>query len=183
MVKRHNAAATQLLIHWRGLSPADASWEYADELQARLTWVWLDSSADDYKLVRIVYLPGSNFDFDEIPPFVEIYSLRSRGWKKVDNDLKYVITDLSKSAFLNGTFHWVATKPPDKTDVWYATVSFSLGEEVFGEMEVPDCLVEKYPVVDVAVSDGSLLLVVITKLTEEGCFSVWMMKEYGVPGS
>ncbi|XP_057998933.1 F-box/kelch-repeat protein At3g23880-like, partial [Hevea brasiliensis] len=88
-----------------------------------------DSSADDYKLVRIVYLPGSNFDFDEIPPFVEIYSLRSRGWKKVDNDLKYVITDLSKSAFLNGTFHWVATKPPDKTGVWYAIVSFSLGEE------------------------------------------------------
>ncbi|KAF2293402.1 hypothetical protein GH714_001303 [Hevea brasiliensis] len=89
-----------------------------------------DSSADDYKLVRIVYLPA-----------------------------------------------------PDKTGVWYAIVSFSLGEEVFGEMEVPDCLVEKYPIIDVAVSDGSLLLVVVTKLTEEGCFSVWMMKEYGVPGS
>ncbi|KAF2293400.1 hypothetical protein GH714_001291 [Hevea brasiliensis] len=74
-----------------------------------------DSSADDYKLVRIVYLPGSNFDFDEIPPFVEIYSLRSRGWKK----------------FLMDHFCWL----------------------------------------------------LFTKLTEEGCFSVWMMKEYGVPGS
>ncbi|KAF2293480.1 hypothetical protein GH714_002194 [Hevea brasiliensis] len=44
-------------------------------------------------------------------------------------------------------------------------------------------LVKKYHFIDVAVSDGSLLLVAITKLTEEGCFSVWMMKEYGVPGS
>ncbi|KAF2293490.1 hypothetical protein GH714_002229 [Hevea brasiliensis] len=143
-----------------------------------------DSATDDYKLVRIVYLPDSNFKFDKIPPLVEIYSLRSRGWRKVDNnDLKYVIADLSTSAFLNGTCHWVATKPPNGPGACDAIVSFSLGEEVFGEMEVPDCLVKKYHFIDVAVSDGSLLLVAITKLTEEGCFSVWKMKEYGVPGS
>ncbi|KAF2293516.1 hypothetical protein GH714_002377 [Hevea brasiliensis] len=62
-------------------------------------------------------------------------------------------------------------------------VSFSLGEEVFGEMEVPDCLVKKYHYMDVAVFDGSLLLVASFKLTGEGCFTVWMMKEYGIPGS
>ncbi|XP_058006578.1 F-box/kelch-repeat protein At3g23880-like [Hevea brasiliensis] len=143
-----------------------------------------DSATDDYKLVRIVYLPDSNFKFDKIPPLVEIYSLRSRGWRKVDNnDLKYVIADFSTSAFLNGTCHWVATKPPNGPGACDAIVSFSLGEEVFGEMEVPDCLVKQYYFIDVAVSDGSLLLVAITKLTEEGCFSVWKMKEYGVPGS
>ncbi|KAF2293405.1 hypothetical protein GH714_001386 [Hevea brasiliensis] len=32
-------------------------------------------------------------------------------------------------------------------------------------------------------SDGSLLLVAFTETTEERCFSVLMMKEYGVPGS
>ncbi|XP_021666818.2 F-box protein CPR1-like [Hevea brasiliensis] len=142
-----------------------------------------DSATDDYKLVRIVYLPDSNFNFHKIPPLVEIYTLRSRGWRKVHNDLKYVITDFSTSAFLNGTCHWVATNPPNGPDVCYAIVSFSLGKEVFGKMEVQDCLVKKYHFIDVAVSDGSLLLVAITKLTEEGCFSVWMMKEYGVPGS
>ncbi|KAF2299714.1 hypothetical protein GH714_002669 [Hevea brasiliensis] len=46
MVKRHNAAATQLLIHWRGLSPADASWEYADELQARFPTFLEDKESD-----------------------------------------------------------------------------------------------------------------------------------------
>ncbi|KAF2293412.1 hypothetical protein GH714_001480 [Hevea brasiliensis] len=100
-----------------------------------------------------------------------------------DNDLKCVIPDFSTSAFLNGTCHWVATKPPNGPGVCDAILSFSLGEEVFGEMEVPDCLAKKYHYINVAVSDGSLLLVAFTETTEERCFSVWMMKEYGVPGS
>ncbi|KAF2293418.1 hypothetical protein GH714_001525 [Hevea brasiliensis] len=129
-----------------------------------------DSSTGDYKLVRIVYLPDSNLNFDKIPPLVEIYSLRSRGWRKVDNDLKCVIPDFSTSAFLNGTCHWVATKPPNGPGVCDAILSFSLGEEVFGEMEVPDCLAKKYHYINVAVSDGSLLLVAFTETTEERAF-------------
>ncbi|KAF2293500.1 hypothetical protein GH714_002276 [Hevea brasiliensis] len=125
----------------------------------------------------------SHFNFGEIRPFVEIYSLRSRGWRKVDNNLQYVITARSTSAFLNGACHWVATKRGYGHGVCDAIVSFSLGEEVFGEMEVPKCLVKKYQFVDVAVFDGSLLLVASFKFSGEGCFTVWMMKEYGVPGS
>ncbi|XP_058007999.1 F-box protein CPR1-like [Hevea brasiliensis] len=125
----------------------------------------------------------SHFIFDEIRPFVEIYSLRSRGWRKVKKDLKYFITARSSSAFLNGACHWVATKRGNGPGVRDVIVSFSLGEEVFGEMEVPDCLVMKYHFMDVAVFGGSLLLVASFKLTGEGCFTVWMMKEYGIPGS
>ncbi|XP_058006564.1 F-box protein CPR1-like [Hevea brasiliensis] len=136
-----------------------------------------DSTTDDYKLVRIVY---SHFNFGEIRPFVEIYSLRSRGWRKVDNNLKYVMLEGSTSAFLNGACHWVAIKEDGISEV---IVSFALGEEVFGEMEVPDCLVKKYIFMDIAVFDGSLLLVPFMKFTTERCFSVWMMKKYGVPGS
>ncbi|KAJ9174392.1 hypothetical protein P3X46_013039 [Hevea brasiliensis] len=139
-----------------------------------------DSTTDDYKLVRIVC---SHFNYGEIRPFVEIYSLRSRGWRKVDNNLQYVITARSTSAFLNGACHWVATKRGYGHGVCDAIVSFSLGEEVFGEMEVPDCLVKKYQFVDVAVFDGSLLLAASFKFSGESCFTVWMMKEYGVPGS
>ncbi|KAF2293526.1 hypothetical protein GH714_002493 [Hevea brasiliensis] len=106
-----------------------------------------------------------------------------KGWRKVDNNLKYVITARSTSAFLNGPCHWVAAKRGYGHGVCDAIVSFSLGEEVFGEMEVPDCLVKKYQFVDVAVFDGSLLLAASFKFSGEGCFTVWMMKEYGVPGS
>ncbi|OWM70560.1 hypothetical protein CDL15_Pgr014233 [Punica granatum] len=35
MVKRRNRAAAQLLVHWTNTSPADATWEYADELRLR----------------------------------------------------------------------------------------------------------------------------------------------------
>jgi hypothetical protein len=32
--RRRNQAITQVLIHWKGLSPADATWEFADEIAA-----------------------------------------------------------------------------------------------------------------------------------------------------
>ncbi|KAF2298891.1 hypothetical protein GH714_028685 [Hevea brasiliensis] len=42
MMQRHNAAATQILVHWKGLSPADASREYADEMRARFPSFFLE---------------------------------------------------------------------------------------------------------------------------------------------
>jgi hypothetical protein len=35
IARRRNQAITQVLIHWKGLSPADATWEIADEIAAR----------------------------------------------------------------------------------------------------------------------------------------------------
>jgi hypothetical protein len=35
MTRRNNQAATQVLIHWEGLPPADATWEFTDELKLR----------------------------------------------------------------------------------------------------------------------------------------------------
>jgi hypothetical protein len=35
IARRKNQAVTQVLIHWKGLSPADATWEMVDEIAAR----------------------------------------------------------------------------------------------------------------------------------------------------
>jgi hypothetical protein len=35
IARRRNQAITQVLIHWKGLSPADATWEIADEIATR----------------------------------------------------------------------------------------------------------------------------------------------------
>ena len=41
MVKKENAATTQLLIHWQNTSPIDSTWEFADEIQWRfLNFPW-----------------------------------------------------------------------------------------------------------------------------------------------
>jgi hypothetical protein len=32
MVKKNQQAATQILIHWTCLTPAEATWKFADEL-------------------------------------------------------------------------------------------------------------------------------------------------------
>ena len=35
MTRHNNQAATQVLIHWEGLPPVDATWEFNDELKLR----------------------------------------------------------------------------------------------------------------------------------------------------
>jgi len=35
MTRHNNQAATQVLIHWEGLPPAEATWEFTDELKLR----------------------------------------------------------------------------------------------------------------------------------------------------
>ncbi|OAY44853.1 F-box protein CPR1 [Manihot esculenta] len=138
-----------------------------------------DSKLDDYKLVRVVYMEDNNFGID-IPPLVEIYSLRRRCWRLIRHDLKYFNTASAQSAFVNGACHWAAYKPKNGNGVCNVIVSFALGEEAFGEMLVPKCLVDKYLFMDVAAFDGSLLLVPFHEMTgEEDWFSVWMMKKYG----
>uniref|UniRef100_A0A2C9VHH3 F-box domain-containing protein n=1 Tax=Manihot esculenta TaxID=3983 RepID=A0A2C9VHH3_MANES len=139
-----------------------------------------DSKTDDYKLVKLVYLADDDFDFTR-PPLVEIFSLRSRGWRMVHHDLEFFTTAFSKAVLLNRACHWLAHKPQNGGEV---IILFDLGEEVLGEIEVPDCLVNQYSFMDVAVFDGSLLLVPSHKRNGgEHRLSVWIMKEYGVAGS
>jgi len=37
MINRNNQAATQMLIHWKGLTPTKATWEFVDELALRFS--------------------------------------------------------------------------------------------------------------------------------------------------
>ncbi|KAG8650182.1 hypothetical protein MANES_07G010100v8 [Manihot esculenta] len=132
-----------------------------------------DSTTEDYKLVRVAYIGDDDFDFIDIPPLVEIYSLRERHWKRVDNNLNYVIS-----------CHWVGSTPETGGGVGQVIVTFSLEDELFREMEIPECLVKEYSFMDIAAFDGSILLVPFMKKNgKEDWFSVWIMREYGVARS
>jgi len=42
MVKHKNKAATQVLVHWKTLSPYEATWEFADDLFTRYPQFFLE---------------------------------------------------------------------------------------------------------------------------------------------
>jgi len=42
MVKQKNQAATQVLVHWKTLSPYEATWEFADDLLMRYPQFFLE---------------------------------------------------------------------------------------------------------------------------------------------
>ncbi|XP_061955277.1 F-box protein CPR1-like [Populus nigra] len=119
-----------------------------------------DSISNDYKLVRVVYLQDCSFGFDEVPPMVEVYTMRRGCWGMITNDLKYVIREQSACAFLNGACHWIGYNSLERDEPRHATVAFNLGNEVFVQMTVPDCLVwDDFIDISLTVFDGMLSLV------------------------
>ena len=42
MVRHHKQAATQVLIHWKTLSPSEATWEFAEDLRLRYPKLFLE---------------------------------------------------------------------------------------------------------------------------------------------
>jgi hypothetical protein len=42
MVRHHKQAATQVLIHWKTLSPSEATWEFAEDLRLRYPQLFLE---------------------------------------------------------------------------------------------------------------------------------------------
>lgn len=133
-----------------------------------------DSISNDYKLVRVVYLQDCSFGFDEVPPMVEVYTMRRGCWGMITNDLKYVIREQSACAFLNGACHWIGYNSLERDEPRDVTVAFNLGNEVFVQMTVPDCLVwDDFIDISLTVFDGMLSLVPCKKwLWEETSCSV-----------
>ncbi|CAK7345812.1 unnamed protein product [Dovyalis caffra] len=124
-----------------------------------------DSINHDYKLVRIVYLETSVYCHTKktkLPPLAEVYSLKSGCWRMVENDLKHVIMEYSRSAFVNGACHWttVSSQRRSRSAALNVIVFFDLADEKMGGMIVPDCMVFRDDMeLTVTVFDGLLSLV------------------------
>ncbi|XP_071705113.1 F-box/kelch-repeat protein At3g06240-like [Rutidosis leptorrhynchoides] len=137
-----------------------------------------DSLTDDYKVVTINEFLNWN-GADRIM-CVHVYSLRRNTWTRViDYPDKYRPFSITSSAFVNGSFHCVATKVSDNTKV---IVAFSLVDENFSE--VPSPTLGNGNDVD-NLNRASRIVVVDEKLAIFLSFKgeVWLMNEYGVKGS
>ncbi|KAL8031469.1 hypothetical protein ABFX02_13G027100 [Erythranthe guttata] len=144
-------------------------------------------AGDVYKVVRLVYCRKTeDFGF-VVPPLVEIYSVGTGKWKKISGvDVRLrVLEYMWNQAFLNGVVHWLAYEPIDENKTTRGSIlSFHMGEEVFGEVALPDELAsESVTSFCIFVIGESLGIVKYDgEATRQSC-DVWFMKEYGVKES
>jgi F-box interacting protein len=150
-----------------------------------------DPMTDDYKLVRLVYLPAIDyFDLYVVPPLVEIYTLRTGIWRSITAPAPpYLMNRWSSSVFVNGAVHWPAHTSQRQGAFLNVIVWFNTKDEAFGEMGMPKSLQGRKGLnVTMGLVDGLLAFVerertLLWRYRNEVSHAVWVMKEYGVAES
>ncbi|KAG2710233.1 hypothetical protein I3760_04G017400 [Carya illinoinensis] len=139
-----------------------------------------DPKADDYKLVRTVYIWEVHGPL--YPLLIEVYSLRTDSWRKIDPVLKVYPSrwgrpgSFCSELYLQGAYHWLLCK---------SILAFDMSEEVFRLMPLPDLgslwdvKIEK----SIAVLNDSIALIIRLVEGTEKSFDIWVMCEYGVQES
>ncbi|XP_009628922.1 F-box/kelch-repeat protein At3g23880-like isoform X1 [Nicotiana tabacum] len=132
---------------------------------------------DEYKVVRILYSEQMNLtDPPKLPPIVEVYSLKTDSWTKIEVDLSYFITSHMAKAFLDGSIYWVARKV-NETLYDDFIVSFDMADHVFEEIKLPkSCLDDGALTGSFSVFCDSLYLFVHGPESLDW-WHIWLMKE------
>lgn len=143
------------------------------------------NNKDDYKLVRVVYVKNED-GMCNLPPEVEVYSISTGVWRRVMRGVavKHCMVEFMWSqVFFEGVVHWIAYDViVIGGGVRCLVMTFSVDDEVFREIELPDELVGVIPMyLGVMVLEGSLAVVKYERgLNGSGSCEVWVMKSYGV---
>ncbi|CAI0375947.1 unnamed protein product [Linum tenue] len=142
-----------------------------------------DSSTNDYKVVRVVRL----LEYEEIAIEVEVFSLNAGSWKTITSTApQYNIVERGSQAFVNGSVHWVATRPGndgggDKNLILGLDLK---GEERFRELELPESLkLERAMFLTVCGYKESTIAVFKRPYFTEAESEIWVMEEYGAAES
>lgn len=134
-----------------------------------------DSSTNDYKVVRIVYL-HSNFGG---PPEVELYTLSTCIWRSIAaRGTQSKISLGGSHVFMNGAAHWFASNGAEAAGAGNLIVSFDMADEVFKELMLPDILAYGSLTGDMSFAAPGEFLSVIHHTHYQCC--IWVMKEFGV---
>uniref|UniRef100_A0A5B7AAV4 F-box associated beta-propeller type 1 domain-containing protein n=1 Tax=Davidia involucrata TaxID=16924 RepID=A0A5B7AAV4_DAVIN len=133
-----------------------------------------DPKTNDYKVVRLAYLNW------EDSPKVELYSFRKGYWGSISSPLPPpdAIRYLSYPAFVNGAVNWLAS---EERMYCQLILSFSMEDELFCEIKLPESLVEEFmPDMCIDVFGESLALFHYDIRTTIEVCTIWVMKEYKV---
>lgn len=107
---------------------------------------------------------------------VMVYSLKADSWRRVQDLPHYFYYHRGESALVGGALHWVGE---DENTDFLPVVRFDLKDETFSSIPLPNVHKDIYMRISVGVIDGYLCLMVNNLYQCD----VWVMKEYGVPGS
>ncbi|KAI3909112.1 hypothetical protein MKX01_003970 [Papaver californicum] len=140
-----------------------------------------DYRIEDYKVVSITAL-------DEEHSEVQVYTLKTNSWRRIEN-LLYCVDDLINRSIpdmsrlpVDGTIYWIAdtesrTLPSEDCEV---IIYFDIEREHFDEMPLPDLFNKSY-VTNLCVFGGSLCLLGFD--ADVGAAAVWEWKLNGVKKS
>jgi len=150
-----------------------------------------DYVTNDYKIIRQV-ICYHKIDIDMLylediddDPFLEIYSLQSNSWRKLEYDIP--INHTENGVFLDGMVHWLNESDDSDDEDEYVEaylLSFDLSREEFITTLAPleDVSFDSEPVLlDLMVLNGSIAL--ISNYTNLGTFKIHVLGEFGVKES
>ncbi|KAK3001048.1 hypothetical protein RJ639_020457, partial [Escallonia herrerae] len=141
-----------------------------------------DPYSSEYKVIRIAELyeddESGGYGFHSVN--VEIYDLSTNSWRKIDTVVPYVWYFPCSEFLFNGHFHWWAD---DKDHGGESMLSFHISTEVFQQIRLPDvCAFPDGKERAFLVLNESIALLLFNP-SEQTCFDIWLMTEYGVAES
>ncbi|KAI3784535.1 hypothetical protein L1987_43634 [Smallanthus sonchifolius] len=134
-----------------------------------------DSSTDDYKVISISFWDTDNeHNPDCTDMFVSVYSLRNNSWRKLrDSPYDHAVGHLISGVLINQSLHWLTSTRPGYSST---IVAFSLVNEEFNEIDLPDSIANDKAVFNELVDLGGKLGLFGTGVGND----LWVMEEYGV---
>ncbi|KAA0057361.1 F-box protein CPR30-like [Cucumis melo var. makuwa] len=144
-----------------------------------------DSRANDFKLVRLVYIEGGPPVYDyELPPRVELYQLSTGSWRQITDSAPCyeILKSQWTQIFMNEAVHWIAFIR-NRRGFRCVILRFHMDGEYFSTIPLPDCLVNEFPQnLKVAVLGGELCVLQCGwyPFGNRYVSSVWMLRKYDV---
>ncbi|MCD9638885.1 hypothetical protein HAX54_023057 [Datura stramonium] len=139
-----------------------------------------DSTSGDYKILKI----HTNIDSPG-----EILTLKSGSRRNIDKHPRGIcnmMEGMHSLPFVNESFHWIGIfRKYSVASRKYSVVSFSISNEVYGEIPLPEqilCLTGNISI-GVSVLDGMLCAHSTCIYQRRDCFKLWVLKDYGVEES
>lgn len=144
------------------------------EILSRTPGFGFDSKSNDYKLVRFLWLWEQESHTEVTAPLVEVYTLSSDSWRKLESVPSCNFVRSRGSTYLKGVCYWWAY---DANSSDPEILSFDLSSEVFQVKPLPTSFPKQETFGTLGLLDESLALVLYDMRETDIWFEIWKMDQ------